>query len=100
MMQDMHFISQSPKLSSNLHKFNGNKPNIIIFTSSFLSLWKAPLRYSSDTSSFSFSHCITNGSNHLWQKDRETSENILISILNLIRNSDMINLIEQFPNDV
>lgn len=46
----------------------------LISTSSFLSLWKAPLRYSSDTSSFSFSHCITNGSNHLWEEDVDTPQ--------------------------
>lgn len=33
-------------------------------TPSFLSRLKAPCRYSKETSSFSFSHCITKGSNH------------------------------------
>lgn len=34
-----------------------------LLTPSFLSLLKAPCKYSKDTSSFSLSHCITNGSN-------------------------------------
>lgn len=40
----------------------------VTLTPSFLSLRKALLRYSSETSSFSLNHCITKGSNQLLEK--------------------------------
>lgn len=58
--------TNEPHISYLLRGEKGNRiPALSGLTPSFLSLPSAPWRNSMDTSSFSSSHCITKGSNHL-----------------------------------
>ena len=57
--------------------------NKLVNTPSCLSRLNAPCRYSNDTSSFSFNHCITNGSNQL-----RTTHEIRYHYTNCFRSKD------------